>query len=57
MKMVNIDIEPKVKNSELLFEDIKFGLKRIKGKWEPAKIKGIPVKSKFRFPLNFDGDD
>lgn len=52
-KMDNIDIEPKVQNSERLFEDIKFGLKRIKGKWEPAKINGIPILSKYRFPLNF----
>lgn len=56
-KISNIEIEPKVANSETFFEDIKFAIKKVKGKWMPAKINGTPVKYKFRMPLNFDLDD
>lgn len=56
-KIENIDIEPKVANSERFFDDIKFAIKRVKGKWEPAKINGTSVKSKFRFPINFGNGD
>ncbi|MDV7696508.1 hypothetical protein N6B72_06195 [Chryseobacterium soli] len=47
------DIEPKVKNSEQLMEDIKFAFKKIKQKWVPAKRNGIPVETNRRVGLNF----
>ncbi|MEJ5048807.1 hypothetical protein WH221_03165 [Chryseobacterium culicis] len=52
-----VDIEPKVDNSEQFFEDIKFILKKIKVKWNPGKIKGQSIKSKFRMPFNFKSAD
>jgi len=52
-----VDIEPKIDNSEQFFEDIKFILKKIKVKWNPGKIKGQPIKSKFRMPFNFKSRD
>lgn len=48
-----LDIEPKVKNGEQLIEDIKFAFKKIKQKWEPAKINGEPVQFSIRMPINF----
>lgn len=49
----NIDIEPKVANSRQLLEDIRFGMKKIKGKWEPATVHGKSISSKFRLPVKF----
>ncbi|MFZ4928547.1 energy transducer TonB [Chryseobacterium sp. Mn2064] len=49
----DVDIEPKVENSDRFFEDIKSAIKKIKPKWSPAKIKGKPVSTKFRMPFNF----
>lgn len=56
-KISNIDIEPKIANSDQFFDDIKFVIKKVKGKFTPAKLKGVPIKSKFRLPLNFDLQD
>ncbi|MGH1517162.1 energy transducer TonB [Chryseobacterium sp. JK1] len=53
----DIDIEPKVENSDRFFEDIKSAMKKIKPKWNPAKIKGKPVSTKFRIPFNFKTTD
>ncbi|MGN7707809.1 hypothetical protein [Chryseobacterium sp. 22543] len=52
--IVNVDLEPKVENNKILLEDVKFALKKIKGKWSPAKTKGVPVSSWFRMPINFN---
>lgn len=48
-----MDVEPKVKNGEQLIEDIKFAFKKVKQKWEPAKINGEPVQTNIRIPINF----
>ncbi|RQO40466.1 hypothetical protein DBR39_05840 [Chryseobacterium sp. KBW03] len=53
----NVDVEPKIENSEKFFEDIKSIMKRIKVKWNPGKIKGIPIRSKFRMPFNFKSSE
>ncbi len=56
-EITNVDIEPKVENNKVLLEDIKFALKKIKGKWTPAKTNGVPVRSWFRIPINFNTID
>jgi hypothetical protein len=55
--ITNVDIEPKVENNKILLEDIKFALKKIKGKWIPAKTNGVPVRSWFRMPFNFKSSE
>ncbi|MDO5616692.1 MAG: hypothetical protein Q4G16_10910 [Cruoricaptor ignavus] len=52
-RMSNIDIEPKLPNSKTFYEDMKFAIRKVKGKWSPAKIGGIPIKSKYRLSLDF----
>ncbi|MBO9691222.1 hypothetical protein [Chryseobacterium sp.] len=52
--ITNVDLEPKVENNKILLEDVKFALKKIKGKWSPAKTNGTSVKSWFRMPINFN---
>ncbi len=52
----NIDIEPKVPNSEMFFEDIKFSIKKVKGKWTVAKVFEKEIKYTFKWPLNFDAE-
>lgn len=53
-KMSVIEIEPKVANSTLLFEDITFAFKKIKGTWKPGHINGKATSFKLRQPINFD---
>jgi hypothetical protein len=52
-KISDIDIEPKIPNRELFYEDVTTAFKKIKTPWKPTKVKGISIKNKFRFPLNF----
>ena len=52
-KIENIDVSPKVKNSELFIEDMIFSAKKVKGKWFPALLDGVPVKSSISFSINF----
>ncbi|WP_300685914.1 energy transducer TonB [Chryseobacterium sp.] len=55
--ITDIDIEPKVENYETFLEGVKFAMKKIKGKWTPAKRKGEPVKSWYRIPIDFNSTD
>ncbi|OYU83258.1 MAG: hypothetical protein CFE24_12075 [Flavobacterium sp. BFFFF2] len=56
-KISNIEIEPKVANSELFFEDIKYAVKRVKERWTPAKLRETPTKFKYRWPIRFNSID
>lgn len=49
----DIDVEPKIENTEKFFKDISFSLLKVKKKWEPAEIKGRTVRYKYRLPLTF----
>src|ERR1700750_1658346 len=35
-KMNRLDVLPKIKNSEMFIDDVKYAMKKIKGKWKPA---------------------
>lgn len=52
-KMTNLDVTPKVKNSEMFLRDLKFAVRKIKKTWTPSKCNAIPVDSKIRIKLNF----
>ncbi|MDR2237499.1 MAG: energy transducer TonB [Chryseobacterium sp.] len=52
-KMDRLDILPKIKNSEMFIDDVKYALKKVKGKWKPAMKDGVPVESKYIFRVNF----
>jgi hypothetical protein len=47
-KISNVEIEPKLKGTELFFEDIKYAVTKVKTKWEPATLNSMPIKQKFR---------
>lgn len=47
------DIEPKVPNSKELLEDMRFAFKKIKRKWQPATLNGVPMQTNSRVPINF----
>lgn len=55
-KIKNLNILPKVKNSELFIEDMMFAMKRIKTRWKPASKNGQPVESKYILSVNFTSD-
>jgi len=52
-KMNRLDILPKIKNSEMFIDDVKYAMKKIKGKWKPAMKVTTPVDSKVIFKVNF----
>jgi hypothetical protein len=52
-KMTNLDITPKVENSEGFLRDLKYAVKKIKKSWTPSKCSNVPVDSKIRIKLNF----
>ncbi|MBN9311560.1 MAG: hypothetical protein BGO40_04300 [Chryseobacterium sp. 39-10] len=49
----NIEVTPKVANSEFFTKDLALALRKIKKTWTPSKCDGIPVNSKIRIKLNF----
>lgn len=55
-KVNNLDVLPKVKNSEMFIEDMKFAIKKVKPKWKPAAKDGKPVISKKMIKINFTSD-
>jgi len=55
-KISNLDVLPKVKNSEMFIEDMQFAIKRVKKRWKPAMKEGIPVVSKKIIKINFTSD-
>ena len=52
----NLDITPKVKNSETFIEDMQFAMKKVKNKWKPALKDGKPTNSKYIIKINFYTD-
>lgn len=55
-KVENLDVLPKVKNSEMFIDDMKFAIKKVKKKWKPAMKDGQPVVSKKIIKINFTSD-
>lgn len=55
-KIKNLDVSPKVKNSEMFIEDMVFCVKRIKTNWKPATENGVPVKTNYKIKINFISD-
>ncbi|MDF2933920.1 MAG: hypothetical protein K0R36_3251 [Chryseobacterium sp.] len=55
-KISNLDVLPKVQNSEMFIEDMQFAIKRVKKKWKPAMKEGSPVVSKKIIKINFTSD-
>lgn len=51
-EIVNPIITPKIDN-EMFNKDIVRSIRRTEGKWNPALLDGIPVKSRMSIPLNF----
>jgi hypothetical protein len=52
-KMNRLDVLPKIKNSEMFVDDVKYAMKKIKGKWKPAMKENTPVDSKVIFKVDF----
>ncbi|AZA91516.1 hypothetical protein EG343_13160 [Chryseobacterium nakagawai] len=55
-KIDKLDILPKFKNNEMFIDDMKYALKRVKGKWSPATKSGIPVDSKAIMKIRFNNN-
>ncbi|MCW3160853.1 energy transducer TonB [Chryseobacterium oryctis] len=55
-KIGNLDVLPKVKNSEMFIEDMDFAIRKVKKKWKPAIKDGNPVISKKVIKINFTSD-
>ncbi|WP_160137911.1 energy transducer TonB [Chryseobacterium sp. c4a] len=55
-KVENLDVLPKVKNSDMFIDDMKFAIKKVKKKWKPAMKDGQPVISKKIIKINFTSD-
>ena len=52
-KMNRLNVLPKIKNSEMFIDDVKYAMKKIKGKWKPAMKENTPVDSKITVKVNF----
>ncbi|AZA78450.1 hypothetical protein EG347_13460 [Chryseobacterium sp. G0186] len=55
-KVDNLDVVPKVKNSEMFIDDMRFAIKKVKKKWKPAIKDGTSVVSKKIIKINFTSD-
>jgi hypothetical protein len=55
-KAGNLKVLPKVKNSEMFIDDMKFALKKVKKKWKPAMKNGVPIISQKIIKINFVTD-
>lgn len=55
-KIKNLQILPKVENSDMFIDDMMFAVKRIKKKWKPASRNGQPVESKYVLNVTFTSD-
>lgn len=55
-KAGNLKVLPKVKNSEMFIDDMKFALKKVKKKWKPAMKNGVPIISQKIIKINFITD-
>lgn len=52
-KAQQIEIHPKVANSELFLRDLKFAIRKIKKSWIPATCDASEIPSKIRITMNF----
>ena len=52
-KLTDLEVTPKVENSEMFLRDLKFAVKKIRKNWDPAKCNNMPVDSRLRIKLNF----
>jgi hypothetical protein len=55
-KIDRIDVLPKFKDNEMFIDDMKYAVKKVKGKWSPATQNGVAVDSKFVMKVNFSHD-
>jgi len=51
-KVTNIEGSPKVSNSQVFFDDMKYVVRRIKKNWIPASCNGQPVTSQIKIKMN-----
>jgi hypothetical protein len=51
-KVTNIEGSPKVSNSQVFFDDMKYVVRRIKKNWIPANCNGQPVTSQIKIKMN-----
>jgi len=51
-KVTHMEGSPKVSNSEIFFEDMKYVVRRIKKNWVPASCNGKPVTSQIKIKMN-----
>lgn len=51
-KVTNIEGTPKVANSQVFFDDMKYVVRRIKKNWVPASCNGQPVTSQIKIKMN-----
>lgn len=49
----NLNVLPKVENSDGFLRDLKYAVRKIKKTWTPSKCNEVPVDSKLRIKLNF----
>ena len=52
-KVIDVSGDPKVANSDVFFDDMKYVVRRIKTNWRPAMCNGQPVKSEMKLKMNF----
>ena len=52
-KVTNIEGSPKVANSQVFFDDMKYVVRRIKKSWIPASCNGQPITSQIKIKMNF----
>ncbi|WP_223609142.1 energy transducer TonB [Chryseobacterium sp. OSA05B] len=52
-KMNRLNVLPRIKNSEMFIDDVKYAMKKIKGKWKPAMKENTPVDSDITVRVNF----
>lgn len=55
-KIKDLNIVPKVKNSDMFIDDMMFAMKKIKTKWKPALQNDQPVESRYILSVNFITD-
>lgn len=55
-KIKDLDIKPKVKDSEMFIDDMLFAMKKVKAKWKPAQQNGTPIESNYILSINFTSD-
>lgn len=51
-KVTGIEGSPKVANSQVFFDDMKYIMRRIKKNWMPASCNGKPVASQVKIKMN-----